>query len=212
MKGDVELDNTPKLCCVCACIHQCSEQSLCLTWGLHCTAVGVRSHISTSCPPLQHLSSGLCSWGVLLAGSSASGPSCTLFKWDKKGQLNYSSLFLTLQGFLKMYPFTFFILEDSKHVFPVCRGLDLLSQFPCWWAHLFLFETQAAGYIFYLFHQLCKPHFRKMSCGAGAGWGVNVMNFLLSCSGKHSGLFHLHGSRRVWTATWVLLSLHYSPS
>lgn len=79
-------------------------------------------------------------------------------------------------GFFKDVLFYFFLLEDSMHIFPVCRGLDLLSQFPCWWAHLFLFETQAAGYIFYLFHHLCKPHFRKMSCGASAGWGVNVMN------------------------------------
>lgn len=72
--------------------------------------------------------------------------------------------------------FYFFLLEDSMHVFPVCRGLDLLSQFPCWWAHLFLLEKQAAGHIFYLFQHLCKPCFRKISCGAGAGWGVNVMN------------------------------------
>lgn len=31
MKGDMELGNTPKLPCVCACIHQSSEQSLSLT-------------------------------------------------------------------------------------------------------------------------------------------------------------------------------------
>lgn len=151
------------------CLHS-SVQRAHLRVTLHCCC-GEVPHLhklSTSAAPLLRF--------VLLAGSSASGLSCTQLKWDKKGQWNYSSLLLTVQGFLKMYCFTFFLLEDSKHVFPVCKGLDLLSQFPCWWAHLFLFETQGAGYIFYLFQHLCKPNFRKRSGGAGAGWRVNVMN------------------------------------
>lgn len=57
-------------------------------------------------------------------------------------------------GIFKAVLFSFFLLEASAHVFPVCGGLDLLNQFPCWWAHLFVFEAQAVGYIFYLFHQL----------------------------------------------------------
>lgn len=153
MKGDMEQGSTPKFSPVCTQIHQPSEQPLSLTpegctalllwWGLHSSVQAVQ---------LGRISARLhVGQPVLLAGSSASGPACTSWNEDKKGQRSCSSTFLLSWGHpnsVGIFKAVMFFSFWEKYL---CACFSCLQSFVfCWASSLaggptFLFETQAAG-------------------------------------------------------------------
>lgn len=108
----------------------------CLRVALKCCCGGVPTslHKLSLLQDLSLVGAGQC---VLLAGSTASGPSCTWFKWKQERTvelfqhlpfvLGPSCLFRDFQS----CTVCLFLIEVCVHVFTVSRSLDLLNSFLC---------------------------------------------------------------------------------